>query len=361
METQSAKPVVVVTGSTGLIGSALCRDLASDHTVVGVDVERPAETAASAFVACDLTSDESVARAMAEIQQCCGTQIASVVHLAAYYDFAGRPSPLYRELTVEGTRRLLRALSGFETQQFVFSSTLLVMEPSETEGAELTEASPIGAEWDYPRSKVEAEKVIAREHGDIPAVILRIAGVYDEDCDSIPIAQQTARIYERRLESFLFPGDASHGQPFVHRDDLVECFRRVIQMRSTLGDHEIFLIGEPEVATHAALQEEIGRLVHGREWPTLRIPKLVAKVGAWAKDKLAGEGGSFIKPWMVDLADDHYPIEIRRAREKLGWNPRHHVLGTLPEMIRRLKADPAAWYRRNGIEPPSSLRKSASS
>ena len=39
-----------------------------------------------------------------------GTHIAAVVHLAAYYDFLGKPSPKYDEITVEGTRRLLRGL-----------------------------------------------------------------------------------------------------------------------------------------------------------------------------------------------------------------------------------------------------------
>ena len=37
-----------------------------------------------------------------------GTRIASVIHLAAYYDFSGEPSEKYETITVQGTERLLR-------------------------------------------------------------------------------------------------------------------------------------------------------------------------------------------------------------------------------------------------------------
>jgi nucleoside-diphosphate-sugar epimerase len=73
---------------------------------------------------------------------------------------------------------------------------------------------------------LEAERVIQEERGSIPAVILRIAGVYNEDCNSIPLAQHISRIYEKRLESYFFPGDADHGQPFVHWTILPFVFER---------------------------------------------------------------------------------------------------------------------------------------
>jgi nucleoside-diphosphate-sugar epimerase len=62
-----------------------------------------------------------------------GGQIASIIHLAAYYDFLGAPSPKYDEITVGGTARLLRMLRelDFHVEQFVFSSTMLVHRPAE--------------------------------------------------------------------------------------------------------------------------------------------------------------------------------------------------------------------------------------
>src|SRR5690606_18425788 len=98
--------------------------------------------------------------------------------------------------------RLLNALMSFDVEQFVFSSSILVMQPVEEEYEIISEKSPTEGNWDYPRSKLEAEQVLMNEHGNIPVVILRIAGVYDDACHSIPIAQQISRIYEKKLESY---------------------------------------------------------------------------------------------------------------------------------------------------------------
>jgi nucleoside-diphosphate-sugar epimerase len=102
-----------------------------------------------------------------------GGRIASVVHLAAYYDTTGEDSPKYDAVTVQGTRRLLSALKKLGTEQFIFSSTLLVHAPSPDKGVRISENSPLDPPWAYPRSKAETEQLIASEHGDIKTVILR--------------------------------------------------------------------------------------------------------------------------------------------------------------------------------------------
>lgn len=354
MEAQlSNKPVILVTGSSGLIGTKVIAALSPDYRVIGLDLKRPKQSAAGAdWVECDMTKDASVTQALTRVREKYGSQVASVIHLAAYYDFSGEASPLYQTLTVEGTSRLLKELQQFQVEQFVFSSSLLVMKPAE-EDEVITEASLTEAAWDYPRSKLEAEQVIHQERDNIPAVILRIAGVYDEDCHSIPIAQHISRIYEKKLESYFFPGDSTRGQAFVHLDDLIACVRKTVALRRMLGPQEVFLIAEPDVMSYAELQDRLGELIHGQEWPTIRIPKVVAKAGAWAQEQLAsGEEETFIKPWMVDLADAHYPVAIERAREGLGWEPQHRLRDTLAEMIRRLKRDPRQWYQKNDLPLP---------
>lgn len=357
----TARELVLVTGSAGYVGTALVRGLASNYTVVGLDRQAPTPAEGADFIECDLTKDESVAAALDTLRQRHGEQIASCVHLAAHYDFSGEPSPLYRTLTVEGTRRLLRGLQRFHVEQFAFSSTHIVMKPAEEEGEIITESSPVEPAWDYPRSKLQAEQVIRNERGAMPAVILRLAGVYDSDTHVVPIAQQMRRIYEKQLESYFFPGDSTHGQAFVHLDDAVSCIRRVIERRHQLGPYEVFLVAEPDVMSYAELQDQLGEMIHGKEWPTIRIPKTVAKAGAWVQEKLAGDQEeAFIKPWMIDLADDHYPIAIDRARQRLGWETTHRLRNTLPEMVARLERDPERWYRTNKLEIPRELAKPAS-
>lgn len=354
----SERPLILITGGSGLIGSRIAAAMAGGYELVLLDVKPPEnELPGGEFIECDLTDDQSVERALWHVAKQRGNKLTSVIHLAAYYDFSGEPSPLYDELTVEGTRRLLHGLQKFEVEQFVFSSSLLVMRPAEV-GDQITEASSVEAAWDYPESKLEAEELIRAVRGDIPAAILRIAGVYDEDCHSVPIGQQIARIYEKQLESYFFPGDAGHGQAFVHLEDLVDAVVKTVVRRGALSDFEVLLIAEPDVVSYAELQDRIGELLHGDEWPTIRIPKLAAKVGAWVQDKLAGENEpTFIKPWMVDLADQHYPVAIERARKKLGWQPKHRLRTTIDEMIRRLKRDPVSWYETNGLPLPVEFRR----
>jgi nucleoside-diphosphate-sugar epimerase len=349
---KAENPVMLITGSAGLIGAKLVDTFASYFRVVGIDLKRPEQEVAGAeWIECDLTKDESTKRTLRIVREKYGERIASVIHLAAYYDFFGAPSPLYRMLTVEGTRRLLNELREFQVEQFVFSSTLLVMKPAEEEDETITEQSPVESleeAWDYPRSKLEAERVVRQTCGSIPAVILRISGVYTDECRSLTIAQQISRIYEKSLESYFFPGDAHHGQAFVHLADLANLFQRVVDLRYELGSYKLFLVAEPEVMSYSEMQEQIGELIHGEEWPAVRIPKVVAKVGAWAQENILGIE-TFIKPWMVDLADTHYPVEIERARKRLGWEPQHRLRDTLSKMVGSLMENPQRWYEINGL------------
>lgn len=336
--------------------------LTGDYRVAGLDIVPPKkQIPGTTYTKCDMTKSSSVGAALKQVADEFGNSFASVVHLAAYYDFSGEPSPMYDELTVQGTRRLLQKLQDFDVDQFVFSSTLLAMEPSEDQP--VNAFSPTDAEWDYPKSKLEAEAVIQEERQAIHTVVLRLAGVYDEDGHSLPIAQQISRIYEKQLESYFFPGDASHGQAFIHLDDLVACFVQVIRHRTKLASHELFVIGEEDVMSYEDMQDNIGMLVHGKEWPSIRIPKVAAKAGAWVKGKMAGgkEDAPFIKPWMIDLADQNYPVSIHRAKNFLDWAPKYTLRGTLAEIVDRLHRDPKRWYEINGLPVPEMVEEQATS
>ena len=348
--------VVIVTGSSGLIGAAVVRGLARDYTIIGFDREGdPTPPIEAECVCVDVSEDESVRAGVARVRYAYGTRIASVIHLAAYYDFSGAPSPKYQQVTVRGTERLLDALRDFDVEQFLFSSTILMYAPS-SPGRPITEDSPLDPKWPYPRSKVETERLIREKRGSMPAVLLRIAGVYDDDGHSIPIAQHIKRIYERDLTSHFFPGDQAHGrQAFVHLDDLITAVRLVVQRRAELPAELPLVIGEPDAMSFAELQHDLGCLIHGDAWKTREVPEAFAEAGAWVQDKLPGGGETFIKPWMVPLADDDFELDITRARTVLGWEPRHRLRDTLPAMVERLRADPVVWYRENKLEPPEWL------
>jgi len=325
------------------------------YAVAGLDRPDAADPPAGVTnVPTDVTSEQSVSDAVSRVQRELGETIASVIHLAAYYDFSGEPSPLYEQVTVQGTERLLRLLKSLQVEQFVFSSTMLVHAAC-APGQHINEESPVDPRWDYPQSKAKTEHIILAEHGSVPAVLLRIAGVYTDQCQSIPIANQIQRVYERRLTARVFPGDTSTGQSFIHLDDLIEALRATVARRKELPRESIVLIGEPDPVSYDDAQRALAWLIHGdRDWDTVQIPKTVAKAGAWVQDKIPGVEDPFIKPWMIDLADDHYALDITRARTLLGWSPRRTLRDTLPRMVSTLKTDPEGFYRKNKLEgtPP---------
>jgi nucleoside-diphosphate-sugar epimerase/mono/diheme cytochrome c family protein len=350
--------IVLITGSNGRIGSAVMRRLTGRFSdVVGFDLKAPTPPPPGCVrIPVDITSDASLEAGLSALGEHHGTHLVAVIHLAAYYDFLGKPSPKYDEITVNGTQRLLRELrENFEVEQFIFSSTMLVHRPGEP-GQFITEDWPLGPTWAYPESKVRTEALIRTQRGNIPTVVLRLAGVYDDVCHSPPLAHQIQRIYERQLAGHLYSGETAHGQAFVHLEDVVDAIERTIERRAKLPVEVAVLIGEPETLSYDELQHTFMRLIHGKSGETYSVPGMIAKIGAWAQDHMPGED-QFIKPWMIDRANDHYALDITRARTLLDWQPKRSLRQTMPKMVAALKADPLGWYREHGLVPPASLMK----
>jgi nucleoside-diphosphate-sugar epimerase len=344
------KKVVIVTGACGRIGAHVVKKLGEEHRVVGFELLKAIYASANEeLVPVDLGSDESVHQAFTHIRHFYGSKIASVIHLAAYYSFSDQKYDNYERITVRGTERLLKALSAFEVEQLIFSSTMLVHAPCEPD-QKINEGWPVKAKWAYPRSKVATEKLIHELRGTIPTVILRIAGVYDDECHSIPISNQIKRIYERQLEAHLFSGDIRSGSSFIHMDDLVEAIHLCVQKRSQLPQELVLLIGEPKTLSYDELQRDISRLLFEKEFKTISIPKLIAKIGSFVENHLPFMPKPFIKPWMIDFADDNYTLDISLAERLLGWRPHHSLARALPIMIESLKKDPKKWYQINGLK-----------
>jgi UDP-glucose 4-epimerase len=341
------KPVVLVTGASGLIGSNIINRLADKYQCVGLDrTENVHANIKTENIYFDITDHASIEAALGRVRFAYGDEIASVIHLAAYYDFSGEPSPLYDKVTVKGTDNFLTALQKLEVKQFIFSSTNLVYKPT-VPGEKIDEEWPLEPAWDYPESKVKTEEIIHHNKGNIPVVIVRIAGVYDEEGHSIPITHQIQRIYEKNFTSYFYPGDLLHGNAFIHLDDLNDALVSAVEKRNELPQEIIINLSEPRTYGYEELQDEMGNLIHGTEWNTIEIPKPLAKVGAWVQDLVSEP---FIKPWMIDRADDHFEMDITKAQKYLNWKPKHDLKSTLSAMIENLKADPGKWYKENKLE-----------
>jgi len=346
------KKIIIVTGSCGRIGTNVVRKLGEKYPIVGFELLKSIYASdQEELVPVDISSDESVCEAFIHIRNFYGTKIASVIHLAAYYSFSEQQSPLYEKITVKGTERLIKALQDFEVEQFIFTSTMLVYEPT-CPGCPISEDSCVSPKWAYPLSKVQTEESIHKLRGNIPTVMLRIAGVYDDHCHSIPISHQIQRIYENQIEARLFSGDTSHGAAFIHMDDLVDAIAKCVEKRHVLPPETVFVLGEPETMSYDAIQRQICHLLGKKEFQTIRVPKWIAKLGSWVQCHIPFAKKPFIRPWMIDLADDHYELDISYAKELLDWEPKHSLENTLPIMINELEKDRAHWYKLNQLDLP---------
>jgi len=363
--TAAKKPVILITGAAGGIGTALVEALQRNYRVVGLDLE--GKEAACELFGVDLSSPDSVKLALGKVAAKHGRKFASVIHLAAYFDFTGEEHPLYDKVNVEGTRNLLNALQDFQVGQFIYSGTMLVHRPGEP-GLPITEQAPIEPKWAYPQSKARAEAAIRECHGDIPFVLLHLAGLYDYASAVPTLSHQIARIYERDPKAHAYSGSLQTGQAFIHQDDMVDAFVRAVDRRDELPPDVTILVGEEDAVSYGELQSLIAREVHGEaDWETLTLPKPLAAAGSWLEVKSEpvvpddfdqGEK-PFIRPFMVEMADDHYELDTTLARHLLGWTPTHDIRSAISRMVTNLKKDPAAWYAKNGITPPPWMDEAA--
>lgn len=348
MNEMSKREVVLITGAGGFIGRALVERLAERWTVLAFERRgSPALPAAAQTIGVDLASDASVHSALERVRESHGGRIASVIHLAAYFDLEGKPHPDYERVTVRGTERLLRELQSFELEQFIFMSSLLVHAPGRP-GEPIDENAPIDPKLPYRESKIRAERLIREQRDDIPAVFVRPAGVYDDQGHAAFLAHQIARIHERRLNGRVYPGDLDSGQPFLHIDDLVDALVRIVERRGQLPAELPLLLAEPETLSFRELQDAIGCLIHGEHWETVHMPPALARAGAVLEAEVF-DVDPFVRPWMVDIASDHYEVDISRATTLLGWRPERSLRTSLPTIIAALKADPTGWYRSNKL------------
>lgn len=363
------KPVVLITGAGGNLGRLLTQALDAAYTVVGLDRPRGDEAMQSLSdveirqtqqLKMDVTSPASVALALQRLRAVFGSKIAAVIHLAAYYDFTGEESLLYKKVNEEGTRHFLTGLREFDVDRFIYASTMLVHKPV-SPGEVVTENTPIEPGWAYPKSKAATENVIRAQRGAIPVAILRLAGVYGDDFAVPTLAHQIARIYEQDVKSVVYSGDKAAGQAFLHQDDLVRLFTQTVAKRNELPEVFEALAGEEQAASYETLQHRLGELIHGSErWHTVVLPKFLAKASAWLEEKsepmipddLDRGEKPFIRAFMIDMASDHYALNVSRAQRALGWYPEKRLLDGLPVLVANLKNDPLAWYKKNHIAPP---------
>jgi nucleoside-diphosphate-sugar epimerase len=121
----------------------------------------------------------------------------------------------YRQIYLQGTHNLIEWLSVTPPKKFVYTSSTSVY--GQTDGSQVKETNPTEPAAEPAKVLLETEKFLLAAVADckVPAVILRVAGIYGPDRGHW--FKQFLK-NEARIE-----GDGSRFLNMIHRDDLIGC------------------------------------------------------------------------------------------------------------------------------------------
>jgi nucleoside-diphosphate-sugar epimerase len=237
---------VLVTGSSGYIGSVLCPILeAAGHEVVGLDV--------GFYDGCDFGPhvgqpprlDLDVRDVEPEHLQ----GFDAIVHLAALSnDPLGDLSPeLTHEINYHGTVRLARAARSAGVGRFVFASSCAMYGASDDD-ALLAEDAPLRPITAYAESKVRAEEALVGLDGDgFTTVAMRNATVYGVSSRlRLDIVLNNLAAWSHVTGRIRLLSDGASWRPLLHVRDLAKVACRMVEAPATLVSGRAFNIGSDE-------------------------------------------------------------------------------------------------------------------
>jgi nucleoside-diphosphate-sugar epimerase len=322
---------VALTGATGYTGSRLVSRLLARGDEVRA-LARPGsrrpqpEGPGLTWLEGDL-GDGSVLARLVE-----GTD--AVIHVAAVYRTAGHPDSYYREVNVEGTRRLLEAAWDAGVGRFVHTSTVGVH--GHVERPPANEASPFAPGDIYQETKAEAEELALRFHREkgLPVAVVRPAAIYG------PAETRLLKLFRaiaRRRYALVGSGRALYHPVYI--DDLLQGYLLALERPEAVG--EAFIVGGPRYVSQEELAQMIARHTGGRVLP-FHVPAAPLRWAAAACEAVCVP--LRVEPPLhrrrVDFWTKDRAFSIEKARRVLGYAP----LVDLEDGIART----CAWYRQAG-------------
>jgi dihydroflavonol-4-reductase len=305
----------LITGATGLVGSAVARRLLAEGFPVRALV-RPASPRFHLdgldleFVPGDIRDQASVGRAMQGIRY--------VFHVAADYRLWARdPSEIF-SANVDGTRVVMQAAKAAGVERLVYTSSVAADEG-------------IGA---YKRSKIAAERLVEAmvEKDSLPAVIVNPSTpIGPRDVKPTPTGRIVLETARGRVPAFL-----DTGLNLVHVDDVAEGHLAALR-HGAIGER--YILGGENVLL-ANMLADIAQMA-GRRPPTWLIPRPLALSVAFVAETTARLTGRapFTTLDGVRMADHRMFFTAAKAERELGFRARPY---------REALKDAIDWFREAG-------------
>ena len=339
-----AKPVVVVTGISGNLGSRVL-PLLGRFSVIGVDVSPPRTDLEAQFERLDL-GEESSTRTLYELLR--DTHTHAVIHLAFIIDPV-RTGVLDVErmwrINVAGTARVMEAITEANrtnddgVKQFIFPSSVSAYGPNFPEPA--TEESPLRAHTlPYAIHKKESDEVVQQRCSALrgcSVYILRphifagasvenyLMGAFHGTPNGKSTRAERMRAQGKRLPCMLPRGQQylDNKIQFIHVDDMARLIRHILQREPETQRLTVLNVaGRGEPLTFA-------RCIEMAQAKLIRVP------GRWVMQQvlkfLWKQKISAIPPEAVPYMTGQYIMNTEKLRRFLGPEYEHVIRYTITD------------------------------
>ena len=301
---------VLVTGASGFIGTALCRELRARGHAVRAVVREAAPAAGQAVVVADIAGEFDRPALLDGIDV--------VVHLAAIAHRAAGDEAAIRRVNVDGAARLAEAAAG-SVRRFVFLSSVKVHGEDSGDRA-FVETDPLRPEDAYGRSKLEAEQALAQiaARSRMELVVLRPPLVYGPG-----VKANFLRLVKWVDSGWPLPfANVLNRRSLIYLGNLVDAVIRCAAHPDASGP---FLVGDNESVSTAELVSRIGRALE-RPARLASVPPALLRLAGYT----AGRGDE------ARRLTGNLVVDASRARRVLDWSP--------PFTLDQGLAETARWF-----------------
>jgi nucleoside-diphosphate-sugar epimerase len=313
---------IAVTGATGNVGTSVIEALSADESVEEVvaiarRVPRTLPPPKVRWQRADVTESEL---------EPLFAGAAAVIHLAWLIQ-PSRDERVTRRVNVEGSRRVFDATAKAGVPALVYASSVGAYSPGPA-GEAVDESWPVNGVQSsfYARHKAETERLLDELEAAQPR--LRVVRLRPGLCFKAGAATGIRRLFIgpllpgallRRQWLKVLPFPSGLRTQAVHSDDVAQAYR----LAALSGEHGAFNVAAEPVLDRATVARALG----ARAIP---LPAAAVRAAAEASWRLRLQPTS---PDWLDMGIGTPIMDTTRARELLGWEPRHTAEQALLELI----------------------------
>ena len=228
---------LLVTGSSGQLGSYVCELLADKHEITGMDI-KPAVVPGLKSLVGDIRRPGDVREALSDVD--------AVVHCAAQVSVErSLEDPVSdAETNVIGTINLLQECAARKVGRFVYVSSAAVL--GDPKYIPIGEAHPTEPMSNYGASKLAGERfalAYTKSHG-VDVVVVRPFNFYSPRADpESPYSGVITKFIQRVKagEAPIIEGDGLQTRDFIHARDVASCIGLLLEKDDISG--EVFNCG----------------------------------------------------------------------------------------------------------------------